>query len=282
MLLTLNTSAIGASTRDRRAPEIDLLDVPRFASEELGLNGLNVTTNLLAGVSRERMEALRERADKVGCACLVLIDDTPLPFGTDSDDEGDGAIERAARVIEAGRLLGCNAAAIEIDAPNEEEAFDLTVERLKEVLDRAERVELNLLISPTAGLTSEPDRVTELIKKVGRFRLMTLPDFQRSARTDDAGHYLRRLTPYAGAVTASTVEFSTAPEPGASADVLDAIAEGEVQHTAYALAPALHAVKSVGFDGPLGLDYRGPGDVTLGLLMSRAAIEAALGSLEDG
>jgi hypothetical protein len=37
------------------------------------------------------------------------------------------------------------------------------------------------------------------------------------------------------------------------------------------------AVISVGYDGPLALDYRGAGDITMGLIRSRDAILAMLG-----
>jgi len=282
MLLTLNTNSIARSSPGQAAPELELLDIPRYAADELGLNGLTVTTNLLAGVSRDRMERLRERADKVGCACLVLVDDSSLDLGSMSDDEGDGAIERARRVIEAARLLGCNAAAVVIDSSDDEDSFDLAVERLRITVEHAESVELNLLIRPREGLTGSPERITELIKKVGRFRLMTLPDFECASGTDDPAQYLRRLTPYAGAVTASTISFATTPETDPDPAVLDEILSGQVEHTGYALGPMLEAIRSVGFDGPLGIDYRGPGDVTLGLLMSRGAIESALVDLDEG
>ena len=53
-------------------PKLDLLDLPTYARNDLGLHGLNLSSELLAGVNRERLEKLRERADKAGCACLLL------------------------------------------------------------------------------------------------------------------------------------------------------------------------------------------------------------------
>ena len=71
MLLTLSAVSLRsmlAKGRGGRA-KLELLDLPRYTREELGLHGLNLNTDLLAGQSREMLEKLRERADKAGCAC---------------------------------------------------------------------------------------------------------------------------------------------------------------------------------------------------------------------
>lgn len=282
MLLTLSTSSLRPLLAGRH-PKLRLGDLPTYAREELGLHGLNLSTDLLKGASRETLEGLRERADKAACACLLLIESDPQPIASLNDSKGDNALERTERVLNAAHLLGCNAAAIRMTGEDSEEAFDLAIERLKMALDTAERLELNLLIAPEGGFTGDPERVTELIKKVGRFRLMTFPDFAAAAQSDDPAGYLRRLAPYAGAVGASTIRFATEPAAREDEDGMQAwgdLAPDAVEHTGYDLRPMLDAVRSVGFDGSLGLDYRGEGDVTIGLLMSRAAIESAIEEAE--
>ncbi|MBX3364886.1 MAG: sugar phosphate isomerase/epimerase [Phycisphaeraceae bacterium] len=276
MLFTLSTSCLrplllGTGTRK---PKLDLMDVPRFARDQLGLHGLTLSTDLLAGASRRTLEALRERADKAACACLVLIESEPQPFGSEDPNLGDGAVERTERVIQAAHILGCNAAAVQVAGADDATSFENATDRLKVALERAERLELNLLISPTDGLTNRAERVTELIKAVGRFRMMTFPDFERAAKTDNPVAYLRRLTPYAGAVCASTVKFTTAV--GEDEPDWSALTDRSFEHEAYPVAPLIDAVQSVGFDGALAIEYRGRGDVTLGLLKTRAVLEAAL------
>jgi hypothetical protein len=186
-------------------------------------------------------------------------------------------------------LLGCNSASVAIDAPEgDDELFDRVVDRVRMVLDRADRLEINLLISPRPGLTQDAERVTDLLKKVGGFRVGTLPDFQAASKVEDPGAYLRRLTPYASVVLASTVEFAEPADdadddtPGSLEDLADMIMSVEAaKHTAYEIEPMLEAIGSVGFDGTLAIDYRGGGDGTLGVLKSRDAIEAALESLAE-
>jgi hypothetical protein len=148
--------------------------------------------------------------------------------------------------------------------------FARTADRLRKAVDKAERLELNVLLSPHDGLTSTPERITELIKKIGGFRVGTFPDFQAAAAAPDSTAYLRRLTPYASVVSASTQKFT--PDKGADADSPDA----SVKHGPYSLEPLVEAILSVGYDGTLAIDYRGPGDAKLGVLRSRRLFERLL------
>jgi len=297
MLLTCCVSSIAdlLVSKGEREPKLALDDVPAYVRNELGLHGVNLTTDLLAGADRRRIERLRERADKAACACLLLIEPEALSFGAEDPDAAQAAVDRARRVIQAASLLGCNAAAVSIDAPfsgdeaKDDETTDRVVDHVRMVLERADKVEVNLLLAPRPGLTEDPQRVTDLLKKIGGFRIGTLPDFESASRAEDPAAYLRRLTPYASVVLATTHEFEEPKEagpdddkPGSLEDLADMLMAAEpARHATYDLEPMLEAIGSVGFDGTLAVDYRGGGDGTLGTMQSRDAIEAALEALAD-
>lgn len=275
MLLTLTASSLKSMLLPGRAKKskLDLLDLPVFARETLGLSGINLSTDLLVGADRARLESVRERADRSSCSCLLLVEAETQNFGAAQDKGGMAAVERMLRVVEAAHILGCSAAATRVDAADDDAAFLRVATRMRPVMERAEKLDINLLISPNKGLTSRPERVTELLKKIGGFRIGTYPDFETAAESKDPVSYLQRLTPYATAVSASTVKFvgAAGSEPGP--DAMDV----PLRHDPYELRPLVEAVISVGYDGPLALDYRGPGDVTMGLIHSRDAILASLG-----
>lgn len=280
MLLTLSANSLRSLLVKGRSakPKLDLLDLPQVAREELGLHGLTLSTELLAGQPRERYDRLRERADKVGCACLLLVEHEPQPLGDPADAQGLAAVERLVRVIQAGSILGCNAVAVRASGADDPAVFARTVERLKRAMERADKLEMNVLIWPGMGLTSTADRVTELIKKVGGFRVGTLPDFETAAANTDPVAYLRRLTPYASSVLASTKAF-TGPE-GQKITTDDNIEPSAIRHTPYELKRLIDAILSVGYDASLAIEYRGTGDAKLGVECSRLLIEALL-DLDD-
>lgn len=287
MLLTCTVRSIASllKPRGKAGPKLALTEVPSYIKNEIGLNGMNFSTELLAGASREDLAAIRDRADKAGCACLLLVE--PSPQAMASPTKAEAAIDRARRVVQAAHVLGCNAASISVEAPATDTAFDRVVESMRRVMDLAEQLEIYTLIQPRDGLTADPERVTELIKKIGGFRVGTLPDFAAAAAAVDPEFYLRRLTPYASAVLASTYEFAEPDEadpdaPGSLEDLADLLMGGApAVHATYDLAPMLKAIASVGFEGTLAIDYRGEGDGTLGVMQSRDAIEACLEALAE-
>ena len=260
-----------------------LLEAPRAVREQFGLHGLHVSTSLLKGADRTALGKFRDAADRAGCACLVLVE-PPLHLAASRRRQYEPAMARALKLIEAASLLGCNSLALGVTGEDDEATFGRAVEQFQELAEIAEKRELNILIGPTKGLTADPDRVIALIKKVGGFRIGTYPDFQTAAATEDPIGYLRRLTPYASAVSASTLEFVNLAEEaglegegGNDDEGLDALADllSAPEHLPWDLDAMVEAVRAVGYDGTLAVDYRGTAG-TLGIRQSCEALEAAL------
>jgi len=191
-----------------KKPQLDLLDLPRYTREVLGLSGVNLTTDLLAGADRARLEGVRERADRAGCACLLLFEPEVQNFGSSNQTTLANAANRTRKVVEAAQILGCSAAAVKVQAPDSDDTLKSVADALKPIVARAEKLDINLLISPVEGAAGKPDRVTELLKKVGGFRIGTYPDFETASKSADAVQYLHRLTPYATAVCAATIALT--------------------------------------------------------------------------
>ena len=203
MLLTLAARSLRTLVAANGENALSLMDVPDFSIKQLDLRGMNVPSSMLAGWSLEDLDELRDRGDKAGCPCLVLVEDKPLALGSDDAAKVSSAADRVGRLAVAANRLGCNALAIRCTAPNTEEAFDQTADELKAIMPAVERLELNLLIAPHDGLTQRPDRLTDLLKRIGGFRIGSLPDFGHAAASGDLVEALRKLAPYAGAAAKS-------------------------------------------------------------------------------
>ncbi len=307
MLVTLSASALKSRLRGH-APggTLTLTDLPRVARDELGLSGMVLSTDLLVGADRQSLTKILEAADKAGCPCLVLIESTPQPLASDDELVLTAATDRLLRVAQAAAWLGCAAFALKVNAPNSDDALADTAASLKPVSRRSEKLELNLCIAPSKGLTETPERVTELLKKIGGFRVGTLPDFDTALASPDPHAYIRRLGPYASAILVPAggggegadkpAKKKAAPKPkpaakskkkkGDTAAAADAD-DGEVELSVEPSAPAsqttlVEVLLAVGFDGPLALDFRGTGDPIPALLSTRDTIFRAIGRPEAG
>lgn len=263
ILLTLCAGSLRSRIQGKGEDHLDLLDVPRFAIRELQLRGLNLPASMLTGWGLEELDALRDRADKAGCPCLVLFDDQSLPFASGKAAEREQARDRARRLAVAANRLGCNAVAFHCDAPDRDESLERIADEIRGVMPGIERLELNVLLAPGRGLTASPERLTDLIKRVGGFRIGSLPTFGDAAVTGDAPEALKKLAPYAGAIHATIEGFTKAGV-----------------HSGCKLEACVMAIRSVGFVNTLAIDYRGAGDAVAAIDLARTQLQAAIDTEE--
>jgi hypothetical protein len=259
MLLTLSAGSVATLLQADGEDRMTVLDLPAFTIRTLELRGLNLPASMLAGWSLQDLDQLRDRADKAACPCLVLVEDQPLPFADPDARVRAAARDRVHRLAAAAHRLGCNALGIRCDAPDTEEAFDRVCTELKASMPRVERLELNLLLAPGIGLTATPERLTDMIKRVGGFRIGSLPDFGHAAREGNPTEVLRKLAPYAGAVHATIRGF-----------------DAKGAHQGYDLAECVRAIRSVGFVNTLAIDYVGKKDPVRNIEQARQVLQLAI------
>lgn len=262
MVLTL--SAI--SLRDRLKPGDGAIPghlLPRYVADEFGLNGLHLQSSLLRGWEVKDIDALRDQADKAVCPILLLQEDAIHKLGDIPDDEASLVQSRMSRVLRVAHRLGCPAVAMSVDLAPGEDDEELLADQLKRTVHEAERLEINLLIAPAEGYTSSAERLTTLIRRVGGFRIGSLPSLAAAAATGDAPGYLRALTPYASSLTASV-----------------GVIDEDGTHSAYDMAACIAAIRSVGFDGTMGIECSTTADVEEQITRAKTLIEGFLEVVE--
>jgi hypothetical protein len=263
MLLTLSSGSLryclGKSSGG--GDNLSVLDLPAFTVRELRLHGLNLTAATLAGWNLEDLDKLRDRADKAACPCLVLVEENPLPFADADPARRKSATERVRRLSVAANRLGCSSIGVRCEAVDSDEALETTADEIKAVMPQVERLELNVLLSPAPGLTQTTERLTSLIKRIGGFRIGSLPTFGAAAEAGDGDptECLRKLAPYAGAIHATVQGFNK---------------KGE--HKGYDLVRCVKAIRSVGFVNTLAIDYTGPGDPVPSIEKAREILQKAI------
>ena len=242
--------------------ELDLVDIPEFTMREFDLRGLNVPASMFTGCSIDVFDRLRDNADKVGCPVLILVEDTPLEF-SGSGPELQSSLDRVQRLAVAANRLGCNSLTISCSAtPKDEAVFDATAAGLKQAIALIDDFDLNLLVAPCKGMTNDPDRLTDLIKKVGGFRIGSYPGFAHAHQSGDAHDTLRKLAPYAGGI-----EITARSKKG-----------GEATIDAY---EAIESVLGVGYQNTIALGFEGRGNAVTTLQAGRRLLAEALGQLDE-
>lgn len=257
MLLTLSAKSFQKELQSRRSGSMTLTDLPRHAHTELGLNGLIIQTSLLAGWDTKQLEQLRNEADKAACPCLLLVEDREHVISSIHDPSFAEIEDRMERVLRVAHRLGGAGVAMSAVVSTQPDAIDEAAEAIKRIVTRAERLELNLLLSSCKGVASTPEGVTTLIRKIGGFRIGSYPEFHHATKSGDRDTFLRSLAPYASAISATA---TGAQANGKGVDV----------------ASCLRAIRAVGYDGTLAIEFTGPGDPTQGVNEARVIVEGVL------
>jgi sugar phosphate isomerase/epimerase len=244
---------------DRRCP--NLAAVPAFARQHLGLRGLNIPASMLAGLAAPGFERLRDASDKAGCPFVVLVDEQPLPFADNDPAKSAGAGDRLNRLAEAANRLGCRDVAIRCGAGEADDALERTAAGIKASMGEIDRHDLNVLVCPAEGWSTDPDRLAALIKRVGGFRIGSLPSFGHAHASGDAEKTLRKLAPYAESIDATVFDF-----------------DAKGVHRPYDLAAMVAAVRAVGYVNTLAVEHVGKGDPVDAIERARTILEAAIGA----
>ena len=229
------------AAKDPRCPT--LFQVPQFVATDLELRGLNLPADMLKGFGLAEVERFRDEADRAHCPVLLLTEENPIDFANRGTPAWAASLDRLRRLGAAASRLGCPAIAVRAQAPDTDEAFEATSIGVKVALKELDKFELSLLLTPMEGLTFDAGRLTDLIKKIGGFRIGSYPSFAHAFATGDLEKTLRKLAPYAPAISASIRGF-----------------DKDGVHDGYSLEACVESVRSVGYGNTLALDFVGRGD----------------------
>ncbi len=270
LLVTASALAFADRLRSDEDP-LTLVDFPAFAAGEIGVRGVSLPASLLSGLTLPELEAIRDAADKARCPALLLLEDCSQPLADADVAVRSDATERVRRLSRAANILGSAQLGISIDGEDGEDRFEIAASTVREAIHSINSFEVAILLEAAAGITGDPGRLTDLIKKIGGFRIGSLVDFRFAHDTGDFEGTLRRLAPYAGTIFATVGASARGAKPAsASKDV-----------TPYDLEAGLQAVLAVGYQHAICLDHAGGPDAVAAMIEARETIERAINPEED-
>ena len=261
MLLALSAGSLRGLLTRAKSP-LAMHDLPAYIREELDLRGINIPSDLLSGRTLADLDRIRDRADRVGCPCLMLVETEPLDLAG-ADARQAAAMERLRRLGTAANRLGCASLGLKLKDIASPAQMERAATGLRAALSEMDRWEVNLLLQPSGGLLEKGDPLVELVKKVGGFRIGALPSFLHAHQSGQLRDMLRRLAPYAQAMIADIRGF-----------------DAKGAHTDWSLDQCVETLRAVGYGNMLSLEWAGKGDGLKHLLRARDALAEALRATE--
>lgn len=238
--------------------------MPGFVLQQTALRGLVLDTNLLKGWSMDRLDELRISADQAGCPCLLLRETNDVNSAAKRSQQIETAMKRVELVARAATRLGCNSMSLRPAPLTSTSEIDRHAEFYRRLMERIDRLDIHLLLEPSPGVLADPHALISLVKKVGGFRIGTLPTYDIARQSDDVVAVMRTTAPYAGTVIANWTDDDIAAisKPAAAArkrkpDSTDEEEADAIDPEAPVVEKCLAVLINIGYEQIFAIDYLG-------------------------
>ncbi len=216
-------------------------DQPRMA-REAGAAGLELVNSFFPSPQYDYLKKLKQIADDEGIRILLIMcDDEGSMYSMDFKERRQAIINHRkwldiAAVLQC-HSIRCNVGYEEIDP---EEALKNAADNFYELCGYARQYNLNVLIENHGGLSSNPNWLVRLMDLVSVDNFGTLPDFGNFPETTNHYDAVKKMMPYAKAVSAKCHDFDS---------------ESNEIHTDF--GRMLEIVFEAGYHGYIGVEYEG-------------------------
>ena len=224
------------------------LEFPRIAREQFGIEGLEFVNTLWEPPTQYYMNRLKRAIKDSGTTPVLIMVDGEGNMGSPSKEERMKAPELHYKWIDAAAELGCHSIRSNMypgekqpSTPAEIETFlNHCTESFNKLLDYAQPRNINVIIENHGGISSNPDVVVALMKKVNRPNFGTLPDFGNFPPPVDRYDAVAKLMRYAKGASFKCHDFKDGKETRTDMDRMMGIVKA-----------------TQGFDGWVGIEYEG-------------------------
>jgi len=228
--------------RGQQQPKLDNLD---FAEEarSFGIKAIEYVNQFFKDKAKDTryLAEMKKRAKDLGVKSLLIMCDGEGQLGDPDSQRRSQAVENHYKWLEAAKFLGCHS--IRVNAASKgsyEEQLKLATDGLQRLSEYASGYKLNVVVENHGGLSSNAEWLTSVIKKVDLPNCGALPDFGNFPPEINGYEAVKKLMPYAKAVSAKSYDFDEKGD------------ETEIDY--YRM---MKIILDTGYHGYVGIEYEG-------------------------
>jgi sugar phosphate isomerase/epimerase len=242
--------------RTLQAKELDNLEFPAKA-KEMGFEGVEWVAHFFTdkATDKDYLQKMKDATDAAGVKNLLIMVDGKGDLASEDKAERDKAIETHKDWVDAAKFLGCHSIRVNLFGSKDPLKWQVAaVDGLGRLAKYGASQGINVIVENHGGLSSDSEKLVEVMKKISMPNCGTLPDFGNFCVARKGGDnwkgecineydkYLgtKQMMPYAKAVSAKSYDFD---ENG--------------QETKIDFAKMLTIVRGFKYDGFIGVEYEG-------------------------
>lgn len=196
------------------------LEFPRIAREQFGIEGLEFVNGLWEAPTADYLRRLQGNIRSTGTKAVLIMVDGEGFMGHPQKETRMQAARNHYKWVDIAAQLGCHSIRTNMypgekqpSTPAETESFlGNCAESFNDLCDYAARSNINVIIENHGGISSNPDVVVALMKRVNRPNFGTLPDFGNFPKEIDRYEAVSKLMPYAKGVSFKCYDFKDGKE----------------------------------------------------------------------
>jgi sugar phosphate isomerase/epimerase len=196
------------------------LDFPRVAREQFGITGLEFVNALWEAPTADYVRRLKNNMRSTGTTAVLIMVDGEGFMGHSDRATRMKAAENHRNWVQIAAELGCHSIRTNMypgeKQPSTQAEIDTFINNCSESFNNlcgyAAPYKINVIIENHGGVSSNPDVVVALMKKVDLPNFGTLPDFGNFPKEMDKYEAVRKLMPYAKGVSFKCFDFRDGKE----------------------------------------------------------------------
>ncbi|MEL1245562.1 sugar phosphate isomerase/epimerase family protein [Flavobacterium sp. DGU11] len=232
-------------------------------ARELGFEAVEYVTQLYnKEIEKDGIDKLipelKKRSHDQGVKNVLIMVDGEGELAALEKAERDDAIARHSKWVDAAAEMGCHSIRVNLFGKGAENDFakwkETSVDGLGRLTEYAQKSQINVIVENHGGLSSDAEKLTDVIKTINLKNCGTLPDFGNFCVKREGGERwgapcideydkykgVLELMPFAHGVSAKTYDF------GANGN-----------ETTIDYKKMLKIVKEAGYNGHIGIEYEG-------------------------
>lgn len=221
------------------------IDMPALCRKEFDIGALELVNSFFPSPQYAYCKDLLKRAADHGVRILLIMCD-----GEGELAHADAAVRRQSvrnhrKWVDIAAMLGCHSIRVNLGGAQrgDDDAVARAAESLVELAEYARPDKLNVIVENHGGMSSDPDALVAVMKRVNDPLVGTLPDFGNFPAEVDRYRAIELMMPFAKAVSAKCHDFDAA---------------GNETRTDY--ARMMKIVLDAGYRGFVGIEYEGEVD----------------------
>ncbi|MEE8586899.1 MAG: sugar phosphate isomerase/epimerase family protein [Acidobacteriota bacterium] len=224
------------------AGDMKMIDQPAFC-REMGIEGLELVNSFFPSPQYAYLQEFRRAARENGVETLLIMCDREGDMAHPERRDRMQASKNHRKWVDIAHTLGCHSIRCNSGSGRrgDKQAIQRAAESFYPLCEYAAQAGLNVVIENHGGLSSFADDLIQLMEAVGLPNFGTLPDFGNFPEGIDRYQSVKKMMPYAKAVSAKCYDFD--PQSGE---------ETKIDYT-----KMMDIVLSSGYSGWVGIEYEG-------------------------